>query len=551
MKKVHGQLKRALLALGVMSVCAASGWMVPSLAQSVTLDRFEIKTDDQAVKIILYTDDRAHFTTENRNGSYAVVLNNAKLSQGQIKNGLPVVMDNANKFIGRAVPSGDKVKIILPNLPADRYSVSVVQASPSASVATASASKASSKRRVATQKPKPKPIEAAPIQVAASTAETALSAAPSINPSVTLAPPPPTQDAHHNQNGLSFRPIVPEVSSRFEDLATEPTLMMAAASSRPTTARPAAPAETRTRAASQKSLPVVVTTPERSQAAKAHSHQTAMEGALPPSRKKAVEAPSPVIEPTRAPIVPKDVALAPAPPVLTADSAEIAQQTDVSSLGAVEGEQTGTLVGTEAAQTPKPANFNVPTESGQNLQLLDLPTVKAVSGDPNPPKGPLAFLKNTAHWLKELGLAPLLMGVGVMGLLVFGAALLMFRRWLSTRRVTPDGRLTRTFPQAAEAAFEVAGAYANTPYLDPGHLQPAGGTVWNAESGASPTQPLHRNPITFSDTAVVDGLSYLVSEAESMDEAIRRAAGIRFSPPSGRVRPASASPRREPLATES
>ncbi|MDX2084071.1 MAG: hypothetical protein SFZ03_01615 [Candidatus Melainabacteria bacterium] len=100
---------------------------------NVTLDGFDIQTEGQSVKIQLKTNARAQYATENKDGVFSVTLKDTRLSPEQMKNGLPVVLDNENRFIGRAVPVGDnQVKIILPNLPSDQYSVSVVQPSKSA-----------------------------------------------------------------------------------------------------------------------------------------------------------------------------------------------------------------------------------------------------------------------------------------------------------------------------------------------------------------------------------------------------------------------------------
>lgn len=97
-------------------------------ALSAELDGFAINTQDKAVTITLFTDQQVSYTTQHQGKQYTIVLPNTQLSETQINNGLPVVIDNKNRFIGRAVPTEDgKVKIILPNLPAADYAVTVQQ----------------------------------------------------------------------------------------------------------------------------------------------------------------------------------------------------------------------------------------------------------------------------------------------------------------------------------------------------------------------------------------------------------------------------------------
>lgn len=97
-------------------------------AWAAVLDGFSINTQDKAVTVTLYTDQRTQYTTENQGKQFAIILPEAQLSKEQLDNGLPVVIDNKNQFIGRAVPTAEgKVKIIFPNLPANDYSVSIQQ----------------------------------------------------------------------------------------------------------------------------------------------------------------------------------------------------------------------------------------------------------------------------------------------------------------------------------------------------------------------------------------------------------------------------------------
>lgn len=109
---------------------AAFGLGLQTLIPAVgaELDGFAINTQDKAVTVTLFTDQRANYTTEHHGKQFTIVLPQTQLSKEQLDNGLPVVIDNKNRFIGRAVPTDDgKVKIILPNLPAEEYSVSIQQ----------------------------------------------------------------------------------------------------------------------------------------------------------------------------------------------------------------------------------------------------------------------------------------------------------------------------------------------------------------------------------------------------------------------------------------
>lgn len=113
-----------VLALSVAVMAA----ITRDFAFGTVLDGFSINTQEKAVTVTLYTDQHAQYSTENHGRQFTIVLPNAQLSQKQVDNGLPVVIDNKNRFIGRAVPTPDgNVKIILPNLPASEYAVSIQQ----------------------------------------------------------------------------------------------------------------------------------------------------------------------------------------------------------------------------------------------------------------------------------------------------------------------------------------------------------------------------------------------------------------------------------------
>ncbi|WP_303672966.1 hypothetical protein [Vampirovibrio chlorellavorus] len=117
----HPVLNGLILALSL-------GLLADSLSVAAELNGFAIDTQDKNVTVTLFTDQRVSYSTEHQGKQFAIILPETQLSQEQLDNGLPVVLDNKNRFIGRAVPHGDgKVKIILPNLAANEYAVSVQQ----------------------------------------------------------------------------------------------------------------------------------------------------------------------------------------------------------------------------------------------------------------------------------------------------------------------------------------------------------------------------------------------------------------------------------------
>lgn len=121
----------ALLAGTVVTLGTGLGLLAQGPAFSAILDGFAINTQDKAVTVTLYTDQRTPYTTENHGKQFAIILPEAQLAPDQVSQGLPVVIDNQNRFIGRAVPTQDgRVKIILPNLPASEYAISVQQKRP-------------------------------------------------------------------------------------------------------------------------------------------------------------------------------------------------------------------------------------------------------------------------------------------------------------------------------------------------------------------------------------------------------------------------------------
>ncbi len=125
--------KRVALLVGFLVFCVVFSvtFSGEALGEERTLERFEIETsDNNSVKVILYTDGRATYHTEAEDKGFSLILDKTRLSEASLRNGLPVVIDNKNRFIGRAVAGAEgQIKIIIPNLPTNQYSVSVLQRS--------------------------------------------------------------------------------------------------------------------------------------------------------------------------------------------------------------------------------------------------------------------------------------------------------------------------------------------------------------------------------------------------------------------------------------
>lgn len=100
-----------------------------AIAPAATLDSFEIEASDNQVNIHLHGDEViAVQAPQPYQGGTAIILPNTQLSARLVKQGLPVVMDGQARFIGRAVPMGaNQVKILLPNVPANRIPVHISQ----------------------------------------------------------------------------------------------------------------------------------------------------------------------------------------------------------------------------------------------------------------------------------------------------------------------------------------------------------------------------------------------------------------------------------------
>ena len=126
-------MKRCVVFVVLALLSLAEFWLgslscLPALAAELNGFAIQTQDKDKAVTITLFTDQRVQYATEHQGKQFTILLPNTQVSPEQMKNGLPVVVDDKNHFIGRAVPAeGGKVKIVLPNLSAGDYAVSIQQ----------------------------------------------------------------------------------------------------------------------------------------------------------------------------------------------------------------------------------------------------------------------------------------------------------------------------------------------------------------------------------------------------------------------------------------
>jgi len=119
---------RVLYALGLTLTLLAFNGLSQPIVMAGELSGFHIHTQDKSVTITLVGDQAIPYSTERHDHQLTITLSDTKLSKKLLDEGLPVVIDDQNRFIGRAVPTADgKVKIIIPNLPAEGYAVSIHQ----------------------------------------------------------------------------------------------------------------------------------------------------------------------------------------------------------------------------------------------------------------------------------------------------------------------------------------------------------------------------------------------------------------------------------------
>lgn len=112
----------------------------PDRSDAAVLDKFNIQTDTahKKVEVRLYGQTQGQAAIQKSGKQLNIELPMTRLSQSLLDNGLPVVIDNSNKFIGRAVPGQNphQSRIIIPNFPTNDYDVSVVYQAPNGKTTT-------------------------------------------------------------------------------------------------------------------------------------------------------------------------------------------------------------------------------------------------------------------------------------------------------------------------------------------------------------------------------------------------------------------------------
>lgn len=104
-------------------------WGMPHWLYAATLQGFQLEhTGDDTVAVTLQTDEPVQYQAQPYQGGYAVTLANTDVSKALLEQGLPVVMDDGARFVGRAVPVGtSQVRILLPNVAPNQYKLRVQQ----------------------------------------------------------------------------------------------------------------------------------------------------------------------------------------------------------------------------------------------------------------------------------------------------------------------------------------------------------------------------------------------------------------------------------------
>lgn len=124
-------LQRFIAGLTVCMVLLGIGLkLFNSPATGATLNKFDIHTNSKTnqVELTIYVDQKAEIETTHQGNVYTLKLKNAQVSQELIDKGLPVVIDNENKLLARAVPlKTGGAKIIIPNMPNEQYQITINQ----------------------------------------------------------------------------------------------------------------------------------------------------------------------------------------------------------------------------------------------------------------------------------------------------------------------------------------------------------------------------------------------------------------------------------------
>ncbi len=170
-------------------------------SDATVLEHFELQTDSKRkkVEVRLYGQKPGYAAIQKAGKQLAIELPMTQLSQKMLDNGLPVVIDNNNKFIGRAVPGQNphQSRIIIPNFPTSDYDVKVVHQDASGKVTTLARSMGADQ----TPAPQAQVVQAAAVaenqRTETQRTETQKSEedAPGLRPRQTLAPKPAARKA--------------------------------------------------------------------------------------------------------------------------------------------------------------------------------------------------------------------------------------------------------------------------------------------------------------------------------------------------------------------
>lgn len=106
--------------------------LCPLLADAAVLNGFELHQQPGGLAVVLKTSQRIAYSSQpikNATGEgLTLTLEDTELDPAFKTSGLPVVLDEQGRFLGRAVPLGNhQVRLILPNFPSQRLSLSVRQ----------------------------------------------------------------------------------------------------------------------------------------------------------------------------------------------------------------------------------------------------------------------------------------------------------------------------------------------------------------------------------------------------------------------------------------
>ncbi|MGE0199688.1 MAG: hypothetical protein AB7P76_01830 [Candidatus Melainabacteria bacterium] len=456
--------------LGVL--CAGS--VLPPLRASAAdarLKQFEITSnpDKKEVRVTLFTTDRASYTTEKLGSKFSIHLDHTRLDETLAEAGMPVVIDNQNQFIGRAVPDTEgNTQIIIPNLPPEEYAITIVQKLPGQPAIVEGTTVVNKKARpVVVQAPKTPRIAprlpvsepaAAPVNIQA-----ADSAAPQVPPS------------------MNPRSPVAGVQSQFETLAASLGESLSQSFSQAVDQWTTPKTSTRPRIVSKRT-----TSPAGNTVNNPYYQPSAGDRGKP-----AVNAANTAAIPAP-PMVPRTMSEASAPGVnqpLSDPLAALHALPAVGSVGAWPGPGWNPLTAQNdlppmvlqpetAVQETKSAGAAASAQSGQNAPKTWVGELKQLFRDS------IAAVPAWVYWLSGL----FILGLGVMVLAIGGVLLRML--WLQTRKMAE--------PVTTQS------------------------TLLPAQPALPDATPVRVSPVPLADdTTTLDPTRYWKSAAQSVEEAVR------------------------------